>query len=80
MKATMDETTRRRKIQEAHNKEHGITPHTAGRAVEDRLNQELPEEAKRAKREINKIAKEEYPALIRDLTAQMELASANFAV
>jgi len=77
MKATMDETTRRRKIQEAYNKEHGITPHTAGRAVEDRLNQELPEEAKRAKREINKIAKEEYPALIRDLTAQMELASAN---
>ena len=33
MKATMDETTRR-KIQEAYNKEHGITPHTAGRAVE----------------------------------------------
>ena len=41
-------------------------------------NQELPEEAKRAKREINKIAKEEYPALIRDPLAQMELASANW--
>ncbi len=77
MKATIDETTRRRAIQEAYNKEHGITPHGAGRAVEGRMNQDLPGEAKRAKRELNKIPAEEYPSLIRDLTAQMELASAN---
>jgi len=77
MKATIDETTRRRAIQEAYNKEHGITPHGAGRAVEGRMNQDLPDEAKRAKRELNKIPAEEYPSLIRDLTAQMELASAN---
>lgn len=79
MKFTIDETTRRRKIQEAYNTEHGITAIGIQRAVEDRMRGEdsLGDEAKRAKLDLKKIPKDEYKHLVKDLTAQMELASAN---
>ena len=77
MKQTIDETNRRRTIQDTYNKEHGITPTGINRAVEDRMNTNLPEEAKRAKLDLKKIPKDEYKSLIKDLTAQMDLAAAN---
>jgi excinuclease ABC subunit B len=77
MRKTMSETTRRRKIQEAYNREHGITPTGISRAVEERMSQELPEEAKRAKLDLKKIPKDEYGSLLKDLSSQMELAAAN---
>lgn len=77
MKATMDETARRRGIQEAYNKEHGITPTGISRAVEAGMRPDLPEEAKRAKLDLKKIPKDEYGSLIKDLTSQMDLAAAN---
>ncbi len=77
MKRTIDETNRRREIQDSYNKKHGITPTGISRAVEDRMNTDLPEEAKRAKLDLKKIPKDEYKTLVRDLTAQMELAAAN---
>ncbi|HMH31285.1 MAG TPA: helicase-related protein, partial [Methylomirabilota bacterium] len=77
MQKTLDETTRRRKIQEAHNKKHGITPTGIKRAVEKGMRPELSEEAQSAKINLKKIPKDEYGALIKDLTSQMDLASAN---
>jgi excinuclease ABC subunit B len=77
MRRTMEETERRRKIQEAYNKEHGITPTGISRAIEAGLRPDLPEEAKRAKLDLKKIPKDEYKSLVKDLTSQMELAAAN---
>jgi len=77
MQKTIDETTRRRKIQEAYNTEHGITPTGIKRAVEKGMRPDLPDEAKRAKLNLKKIPKDEYGSLIKDLTSQMDLAAAN---
>lgn len=77
MQRTIDETTRRRKIQEAYNVEHGITPQGIKRAVEKGMRPDMPDEAKRAKLNLNKIPKDEYGSLIKDLTSQMDLAAAN---
>ena len=77
MKYTMDETTRRRAIQEAYNKEHGITPMGVNKAIEKGMRPDLPEEAKRAKLDLKKIPKDEYKSLLKDLTGQMDLAAAN---
>jgi excinuclease ABC subunit B len=77
MQKTLDETKRRRIIQEKYNTEHNITPTGITKSIEKGMRPDLPEEAKRAKLNLNKIPKDEYGALIRDLTGQMELASAN---
>lgn len=77
MKATLDETTRRRKIQEAYNTEHGITPTGVSKAIEKGMRADLPEEAKTAKLNLKKIPKDEYKHLIKDLSSQMDMAAAN---
>ena len=78
MQATIDETTKRRVIQEAYNTEHGITPTGAGRSLEAGMNVGKEEkEAKARKLNLNKIPKDEYKSLVKDLESQMALASAN---
>jgi excinuclease ABC subunit B len=77
MKQAIDETNRRRKIQEKYNKLHHITPKSITRAVEDRLNTNQKEESLTKKVNLNKIPKDEYGSLLKDLTSQMELAAAN---
>jgi excinuclease ABC subunit B len=79
MSRTISETERRRGIQEIYNKEHNITPRGINRAVEGSMKteQQLGEEAKRAKLNLKKIPKDEHGNLLKDLTAQMDLAAAN---
>lgn len=77
MQATIDETTRRHKIQSAYNEQHNITPRGVNKSIEEGLRGVIPVEAKTAHKDLKKIPKEEIPTLIRDLTSQMELASAN---
>ena len=77
MRKTIDVTNRRRTVQAKYNKENGITPTGISKSIDKGLRPDLPEEAKRAKLELNKIPKEEYTSLIKDLTAQMQLAAAN---
>lgn len=77
MQRTIDETTRRRKIQEDYNTKHNITPRGVSSEISNSMNVELPEEAKKAKLNLKKIPKDEYGHLIKDLSAQMDLAAAN---
>jgi excinuclease ABC subunit B len=77
MQVTIDETTRRRKIQEEYNTKHGITPTGIAKDIEKGMRPDLPEEAKRAKLDLKKIPKDEYKSLIKDLSGQMEMAAAN---
>lgn len=77
MQRTIEETNRRRQIQETYNKKHNITPKGIAKAIEKGIRPDLPEEAKKAKLDLKKIPKDEYKHLIKDLTAQMELAAAN---
>ena len=75
MRRTIDVTKARRIIQDKYNQEHGVTPTSISRAVD----QMLPHAAKEEKPKIDlkKIPKDEYKHLARELTAQMDLAAAN---
>jgi excinuclease ABC subunit B len=79
MRAAIDETTRRHAIQEAYNKEHNITPTSIAKEIDEGLRAIIPDKDKDkpAKLDLRKIPKDEYKTLVKELTGQMELASAN---
>lgn len=78
MQAALDETERRRNIQQAYNTKHGITPTSVAKAIDEGLRAIIPmKEDTSSKLNLKKIPKDEYASLVKDLSAQMELASAN---
>ena len=83
MAAAINETNRRRIIQEEYNKKNHIVPKSIIKSIDEGLRSVIPaSEYKKNKQNgsqinLNKIPKDEYPNLINDLMSQMELASAN---
>ncbi len=78
MQAAIDETNRRRTIQETYNTEHNITPTSIDKEISEGLRAIIPKKADdKPKLDLKKIPKDEYASLIKDLSGQMELASAN---
>ena len=78
MEAAVKETKHRREVQEAYNKEHGITPKTISKAVEDILVHEKADADANAAMELDVLKKEanlfnpkERHKLIKALTAEM---------
>ncbi len=79
MKAAIDETNRRRSIQEAYNTEHNQTPTSIAKEIDEGLRALIPDKDKDkpAKLDLKKIPKDEYASLVKELSGQMDLASAN---
>ena len=74
MKAAIDETVRRRKIQEEYNQEHGIVPKTIIKEIRELISNEDTDGKKERK---EKMSKKEKDNLIDKLTKEMELAAKN---
>jgi excinuclease ABC subunit B len=78
MQRAIEETDRRRAIQTAYNIEHNITPTSIDKEISEGLRAIVPKKPdEKTKIDLRKIPKDEYPGLIKELSGQMELASAN---
>jgi excinuclease ABC subunit B len=78
MERAIKVTQDRRKIQEAYNKEHGITPAGIKRAISERMQQQQEAETGDVKKfNLDDIPKDERKHLITELSKQMELAAEN---
>ena len=77
MQRAIEETYRRREIQQKYNQEHNITPTSVAKEIGEGLRAIIPEKEKSNKLNLKKIPREELPQIIKELSAQMQLAAAN---
>jgi excinuclease ABC subunit B len=79
MQRAIDETGRRRTIQAAYNTAHNITPTSVAKEIDEGLRAIIPKKEGDKKTTLNlkKIPKDEYATLVKGLSGQMDLASAN---
>ncbi|MBM3154570.1 MAG: excinuclease ABC subunit UvrB [Chloroflexi bacterium] len=77
MREAMEETYRRRKVQEAYNQEHSITPQGIKKAIRDITERVKAVAETKAIYTPTPISKEEVTRLIKDLESQMRKAARN---
>ena len=77
MEKAISETNRRREIQKEYNEKHGIKPHSVQKEISKGLRAIIPEKEKTDHSDVKRIPKDELPALIKQLSSEMQLAAAN---
>lgn len=79
IKAAIEETARRRKLQQKYNEEHGITPQTIKKAVRDliSISKTIEKEELRFEKDPESMGREELQKLISKVEKQMKKAAAD---
>lgn len=78
MRVAIEETKRRRKVQQAYNEEHGITPKTIEKSVRDliSISKKVAQEEMEFEKDPESMSRQELEKLIKEVTKKMQKAAA----